>query len=148
MTIRKQITTMIFYATVVLCMVLYSCDREENLPQVTNPQQAILGKWEITHLGNGNQLSPVDPISYEEYLPDSVMLTYVYEEENFYDYQYWFNDSLLAKSRTWITYDGAYYDTITITEEYRFEFIDHNILRLDIHNMTAIFYTSIYKRIN
>jgi hypothetical protein len=107
-----------------------------------------LGKWEITHVGNGNDLSSVNPISYEEFLPDSVLLTYVYEEQNTYDYQYWLNDSLLIKRRTWTTDDGVFYDTITVQQEYLFEFIDHNTLRLDIHNMTAIFYTSIYKRIN
>ena len=56
-----------------LSVIGVSCNKEDI---DIDPRKAILGKWEITHIGNGDSLRPVEnPIAYAEYLPDSVLLT-------------------------------------------------------------------------
>lgn len=131
-----------FTAIVLVCI---GCTAEE---VVIDPREAILGKWEITHLGNGDQLTQiVNPISYQEYFKDSLMRVYNYEEGD-YDYEYWMNDSILSQRRAWIAFDGVYYDTIVVTQEYLYEFLDANMIRFNIINMTAWNYTSIYHRID
>ena len=124
-------------------IILTSC--KEDIKAEMNPKIAILGKWEITHLGNGSELIPIDnPSAYEEYLPDSILQSYNYEEKTFDKYKFWLNDSLLIKSFTYI--DQIDKDTIVFTLPYKYEFITPNKLKLDFE-YPAIFGTSIYKRI-
>ncbi|MDX9847363.1 MAG: hypothetical protein RBT74_10315 [Tenuifilaceae bacterium] len=144
----KKLT--IYLVAFLVANIISSCDREEPLPPVTDPQQAILGKWEITHLGNGNQLFPIkNPIAYEEYQTDSVLLTYNYEEEYIFYGKYWIVDTLLFKESTYYINEApGYADTLIVTEQYRFYFINYNMLRLDLLNLIAINNTSVYKRLN
>lgn len=130
-------------AIFVLMVFFIGCDEDQYTPVVTDPNKAILGKWEITHLGQG---IVEDPIAYDEYLADSVLLVYNYQEKTFWKYRYWFADSLLFKSSTNIAYDGAEYDTIVTTFPYRYEFLEADKLKLEFQ-YPAIFRTSIYKRI-
>ena len=144
----KKLT--VYLVAFIVANIISSCDREEPLPPVTDPQQAILGKWEITHLGNGNQLFPIkNPIAYEEYQTDSVLLTYNYEEDYVFYGKYWIVDTLLFKESTYYINEApGYEDTLIVTEQYRFYFINYNMLRLDLLNMIAINNTSVYKRLN
>lgn len=144
----KKLT--IYLVAFIVTNIISSCDREEPLPPVTDPQQTILGKWEITHLGNGNQLFPIkNPIAYEEYQTDSVLLTYNYEEDYAFYGKYWIVDTLLFKESTYYINEApGYEDTLIVTEQYRFYFINYNMLRLDLLNMIAINNTFVYKRLN
>ena len=120
-----------------------SCTQED-IP--IDPKSDILGKWEITHLGNGSNLEPIDnPITYREYLPDSLTRVYNYEEKQFYNEKYWIEDDFLNLSYTFI--DEIDKDTTIFIEKYKFQFQNKNTLRLDFQN-PAILTTSIYKRIN
>jgi hypothetical protein len=122
---------------------LVSCKKEE--PQL-DPRKAILGKWEATHLGNGNDLIPIEnPIAYQQYLPDSVLLTYNYEEETFSYEKYWLTDSLLITSFVFI--DNIDKDTVVFKFPYKYDFITPSKLKLEFQYL-AIFRTSIYKRLN
>lgn len=49
----------------------YGCSKEETEPKVTDPQKAILGRWEIIQ----NSFGPISyPGSYTEYERDSILL--------------------------------------------------------------------------
>ncbi|HET8736479.1 MAG TPA: hypothetical protein VFM69_07760 [Pricia sp.] len=130
-----------FYALAVL--LVYSCSKDDQ--PVDDPRDAILGKWQLTHLGNGIDAPPYegDP-GYQEYLPDSVMRIHNDGEDGFIYQKYWFNDSLLLQSATYV--DAIDKDTIVYIERYKYEFLGRNRLKLD-WQVNAIFTTSIYKRI-
>jgi hypothetical protein len=123
------------------------CEREkiETDPAIeneTDPAKIILGKWELTEIGNWPDMDPVsNPLEYIEYLPDSVLRVYEYKTKK-WDYEkYWINDTLLYENIATI-------DTFQLIICYRYQFSDKNYkLRLDIEAF-AIFKTAIYKRIN
>ena len=113
--------------SIFLLIGISSCDKEEIK---IDPRKAILGKWEITHIGNGDSLRPVEnPIAYAEYLPDSVLLGYNYEEDRFFYWKYWLTDSLLVQSFVFI--DSIDNDTIVFELPYKYDFISPNKLRLE-----------------
>ena len=117
-----------------------SCEKE-NTEFETDPKKAILGKWEITEMGNWPDLMPVkNPISYTEYLPDSVMRVYVYETGEYFYYKYSI-DSLLYEYAT--REDGHHF----VISRYKYDFFEKNKMRLDYHNFAAIFNTFIYKKL-
>jgi len=135
----KNIILFIF----ILALLVTGCEKDE---APIDPKNAIIGKWEITHLGNGEDLEPVEnSISYREYLPDSLLRFYNYEDDRFINRKYWIKDSLLIDSFWFI--DDVSNDTITLENPYRFEFLNPNTLRLELQ-YPAIYTTSIYKRIN
>lgn len=113
----------------------------ENEKTSIDPTKAILGKWEITEMGNWPDMEPVnEPLGYEEYLPDSVLREYEYATQKSYYKKYWIDDSLLYIG---ITREDGF--LLVIRYKYQFNTIDK--LRLDIKAL-AIFNTSIYKRID
>jgi hypothetical protein len=58
----KKLT--IYLVAFIVTNIISSCDREEPLPPVTNPQQTILGKWEVIE----NTFGPISyPGSYQEF---------------------------------------------------------------------------------
>ncbi|MDX9847366.1 MAG: hypothetical protein RBT74_10330 [Tenuifilaceae bacterium] len=133
----KKLT--VYLVAFLVANIISSCDREEPLPPVTNPQQAILGKWEIIE----NTFGPVDnPPGYDEYLPDSIRISYSYTDMVFYHEKYWLSDSLLFRSIVF-TSEG---DTIDFQWPYRFKFINYNKLKLEFlyPSLNPI---SIYKRL-
>jgi len=132
---------LVFYVLAVL--IIYSCSNE-NL-SVDDPQEAILGKWELTNLGTGPQAPPNDGRgSYTEYLPDSLLRNKNKGEGGSLYANYWFKDSLLFKKVTYL--DAIDKDTIIFMERYKYEFINRNRLMLN-WQINATSPTSIYKRI-
>ncbi|MCV9388135.1 hypothetical protein [Reichenbachiella ulvae] len=128
--------------SLILLLAIASSSCEEDLPTVTDPQQAILGKWEIIE----NTFGPVtSPSGYDEYLPDSVRISYSYEDETFYYEKYWFEDSLLIRSFEFIdAYDNN--DTTVFNLPYRYEFLNYNTLKLELQ-FPAMNPIHIYQRI-
>lgn len=128
---------------IMTALIIYGCSKDD-LP-VDDPQQAILGQWQLTHLGNGANAEayPGNP-GYQEYMPDSVMRVHNDGEVGFIYANYWFKDSLLFQRATYT--DAIDKDTIIFTERYKYEFLNRNRLRLDLQ-ANAIFTTAIYKRI-
>lgn len=127
----------------ILVATLATCNKDEPLPKVTDPQKAILGKWEITADTHG----PIRyPGSYVEYRADSILFDYVSEDDFSYS-RYWLvePDSLLYKSHIYI--DAVSGDTILVdVQAYKYEFITYNKLKLDWQQL-AVNPTHIYKRI-
>lgn len=117
----------------------FSCEKEKI---EIDPLKAILGKWEIIEMGNWPDMYPiVDPLAYEEYLPDSILREYEYSTKKSYYKKYWIDATLLNIS---ITRE----DGLQLITSYKYQFSDkNNRLRLDIQ-AHAIFNTAIYKRIN
>ena len=107
-----------------------------------DPTKAIIGKWEIVE----NTYGPVSyPGSYQQYLPDSVLLNYNSEDDITYS-KYWFKDSLLFKQYVYIEQDSQ--DTILVDiQPYKFEFLEKNKLKLELQQpaMVTLF---IYNRKN
>src|SRR5690606_17218027 len=131
--------TMTFLFGVVLF--IYGCSKEEL--KVTDPRQAILGKWKLIE----NDFGPISyPNSYDEYLPDSI-LTGRNTNGDIYVSKYWMNDSILFVMDTYYIDEGpGFEDTITVILPYRYEFLSYNRLQLDFQN-PAIVTKIIYKRI-
>jgi len=126
----------------IIGLIIYSCSKDES---PINPEIDVLGKWELTHLGNGSNADPYpNDGSYQEYLPDSVMRIHNVGEEGFIYQKYWFEDSLLFERATYV--DAIDKDTTVFIVPYKYQFLDRNKLRLDLQN-PATFTTSIYKRI-
>jgi len=99
-----------------------SCEKE-NTEFETDPKKAILGKWEITEMGNWPDLLPVkNPISYTEYLPDGTMRVYVYETGEYFYYKYSI-DSLLYEYAT--REDGYHF----VISRYKYDFFEKNKMR-------------------
>lgn len=132
---------MYLLALSMLCITFFGCDSNENLPFVTNPQKAILGRWEVIE----NTFGPISyPGSYREFRPDSVLFDYVNEVDFSYS-KYWFADSLLYKRHVYI--DQVSGDTILVdTQLYKYEFLTYNKLKLD-WQVFAQDPVHIYKRI-
>lgn len=124
------------------CMLfVFGCCENNIEPKVTNPKQAILGKWEEIE----NNLGYVDnPPGYDEYLPDSVRKSYSYADKIFYYEKYWLEDSLLIRSFKYI--DPFDNDTIVFKWRFRYEFLSYNKLKLVSQN-PSIIYSQTYKRI-
>ncbi|MCM4152585.1 hypothetical protein DHD05_13375 [Arenibacter sp. N53] len=131
---------LLFYLLTTLT--IYGCSKDDQ--QVDDPQIAILGKWELTHSGTGNNAPAVESIGYEEYMSDSIFRFYNYAQQQFYTDKFWLNDSLLIKSFSYI--DVVDSDTILLVEPYKYEFINRNKLIL-YFQYPAIQTTFIYKRI-
>ena len=82
---------LVFIVLISLC----NCDTKNELPSVTDPQQAILGKWEIIEKGNWPSLESYPPSGYSEYLSDSVVRFFDYNQNQFTSQtNYWIDDRL------------------------------------------------------
>lgn len=114
-----------------------SCSNEEE-PKATDPNQAILGRWEEIE----NSLGSVKPSGYDEYLPDSIKIFYNYSDGISHREKYWFQDSILIRSFKYM--DS--YDTVVFKLPYKYKFISKDRLRLDFQ-YPAIVNWYIYKRI-
>lgn len=126
-----------------LCLfILLGCQNDDPLPEVTNPKEAILGKWEPFADASG-------PVSYEgsyrEFRTDSVVFHYV-DENDFAYGNYWFDDSVLYIKDIYI--DDQSGDTILVDiQPYEYGFPNYNRLELT-HVYPFLNPTTIYKRIN
>lgn len=111
--------------SILFCLTIISgCGGKED-PVVTDPEVAILGKWEVIE----NSLGPVATASqYEEYKADSVLDIYRYAGGELVHYKYWFSDSMLYKGGVFV---DSYNDTIVIKEPYTFKFLSPDKLRMD-----------------
>lgn len=127
--------------SIVTVFLFASCGKEEL--KVTNPEQAILGKWEIIE----NSFGPITyPGSYREFRSDSILLNYVNENDFAYS-KYWMDDSVLfIKSTYYINEGPGYEDTLVITEPNKYKFLSYNKLMLDLQQ-PALVTKFIYKRI-
>lgn len=86
-----------FYILFALLIVMaFGC--EEDNPEI-DPAKAILGKWEIIEYGNGNDMQACEAHGYNEYLADSVLRYFNYEEQKFTSYKKYWMDSLLYNSQ-------------------------------------------------
>ncbi|TLF44463.1 hypothetical protein [Maribacter aurantiacus] len=131
------------WCPILVILLLIGCNKED-LP-IGDPQEAILGRWQITHLGNGSNPPEYDGNgSFIEYLPDSIMRIGNPGEEIIVQ-RYWFQNSLLMHESSYI--DVIDRDTLTFIDSFKYEFQNRNRLRLD-WQVNAIFTTSIYKRID
>jgi hypothetical protein len=126
------------YLSVLVSIIFLSCEKEKI---ETDPKKAILGKWEITQLGNWPSMEYIeDPLGYEEYLPDSVIRQFDYKTNTNNYKKYWIEDSILYIST--LREDG-----FELIFEYKYTLFDkNNKLRLDAYSL-MIFNTSIYKRL-
>lgn len=80
--------TLTIFLFILLCTT--SCKKDD-----IEPNQQILGKWEVFYLGNGEYRPPIqNPTGYQHFLPDSVLLEYDYATKIAYTKKYWI-DSLL-----------------------------------------------------
>jgi len=131
-------------ALICVITLIISCDKET--PKL-DPRKTILGKWELTHYGNGTNLTSNDtPIVYQEYLLDSVLRYYSYEKKRFINYEkYWFEDSLLIQS--FETFDDINNEIIVRKRPYLYEFKTADELRLEFQ-FSAQITSSIYTRID
>ena len=129
---------MTYAAFCIIGILSFSCKKEKI---ETDPQKAILGKWEIVEMGNWPNMDPIeDPLGYEEYLPDSVLRQFDYKTNTSIYKKYWIEDSTLLIST--LREDG-----LELVFEYKYDFFDkNNRLRLDAYSL-MIFNTSIYKRL-
>ena len=128
----------LIYLSLFILIAVLSCEKEKI---ETDPKKAILGKWEITQLGNWPSMEYIeDPLGYEEYLPDSVMRQFDYKTNTNNYKKYWIEDSILYIST--LREDG-----FELIFEYKYTLFDkNNKLRLDAYSL-MIFNTSIYKRL-
>jgi len=120
--------------SLLLIFLLAGCKKEE-----INPREAILGKWEIFYLGNGEYQPPIkNPSGYREFLPDSVLLEYDYATKTTYKRKYWIDSLLhfgsLREDGVWLTFDF----------ECQFK---GDTMSLERKNIFATFYISRHKRI-
>jgi len=123
----------------ILWIPLFSCEKEKNQ---LDPNKAILGKWEIVEMGNWPDMDSIkNPLGYQEYLPDSILLEYIYETKTTYYKKYWLDESLLYRATPMD--DGSLF-----VLRYKYQFSNNNNkLKLNIQ-ATTTFRTSTYKRIN
>ena len=65
--------------SLILFLLVSGCQKENPLDK--DPANIILGKWELTHSGNGSSLSIKDPIEgYTEFKTDSIVVYYRYSD--------------------------------------------------------------------
>ncbi len=127
----------------ILLFNLCSCHDDHPPGLVTDPKQAILGRWEVIE----NSFGPISyPGSYTEYRQDSILFDYVNTNDFTYS-KYWMNDSILFTKSTYYIYEGpGYEDTLIVVLPYKYEFLSYNKLRLDLQ-YPAMVTTFIFKRI-
>jgi len=120
---------------------IFGCCKNSVEPKVTDPKQALLGRWEEIE----NNLGPVNnPSGYDEYLPDSVRKSYSYADKIFYYEKYWLEDSLLIRS---FKYVDPYDNYVKVFKwRYRYEYLSYNKIKLVSQN-PSIIYSQTYKRI-
>jgi hypothetical protein len=125
--------------------VLAGCGKDELLPRVTDPQAALLGKWEEVKIGTSrNNVFDVSPGGYTEYLTDSTYRFYNYTAMTYSYGDYQLNDSLLI----FFYYNVDSEQNIdTVSFRYYYNFEDSKTLVLDIDAL-AIFDISISKKIH
>ena len=125
---RKLVASIFVFVTV-------TCKKAEI---ATSPQMAVIGRWEIIALGNGDSLYPISqPKAYEEYKVDSVLLLHEYSTAKaITERYYWKGDTL---------YKGGGLDGKG-SLGYKCQFYDDK-MQMDLLTATAINYTSVYKRI-
>lgn len=109
-----------------VCLALLSlcgCNKKETPLPAIDPQQVILGKWELIKNTFG---SVSGRGSYQEFRKDSVLLNYV-SKDDFSFSKYWIADSLLYIEHTYIDHSSG--DTLFVdTQPYQFKFLNHDKL--------------------
>lgn len=125
----------------ILSIVLFSqsCKKE---PIETDPQKLILGKWELVESGNWPDMDQLPIVGFYEYLPDSLLRYFQYEENEYtWETQYWMNDSSL------FIFMGSAPNGIEFWDRYSYEFTNNNnTLRLILKDVFPIDDTFIYHR--
>ncbi|KAA6438060.1 hypothetical protein FEM33_18790 [Dyadobacter flavalbus] len=105
-----------------------------------DPRQAILGKWEEFYLGNGEYRPPiVKPLASRQFLPDSILLEYVYATKQTYTRKYWIDTLLNIGTLREDGYLLRFYYTPKFYAD---------TMELQAENSTPIFSVSKWKRIN
>jgi hypothetical protein len=133
--LKKQ--KLIFLLVGIIVITEFGCEKETIEP---DPAKTILGKWEITQMGNWPNMFRVVANGYVEYLPDSVMREYKYENGQSFYKMYWV-DSLYHEKM--MREDGV----AIILNKSKLCFSDkNNILRLDLM-YPSTFNTTIHMRI-
>lgn len=123
------------YVILLLLFSLLGCKSKE-----IDPRQQILGKWEMISTGNGENMNPIEnPLGYREFREDSVLFEYIYDTKRTFTKKYWV-DSLLHIGI--VRQDG-----FMIVFDYKYRFYEDK-MRWEVMNATAIFYDSIYRRID
>lgn len=125
----------------ILSIVLFSqsCKKE---PIETDPQKLILGKWELVESGNWPDMDQLPIVGFYEYLPDSLLRYFQYEENEYtWETKYWMNDSSL------FIFMGSAPNGIEFWDRYSYEFTNNNnTLRLILKDVFPIDDTFIYHR--
>lgn len=139
---KKGPTSLIF---LIFIAALVSCSKDEPMPKVTDPQKALIGKWEVAKTGSSmNNLENVVPTGYTEYINDSTYRFYDYETHYFSYGDYLLNDSMLLYFHYDIE-DGEIIDTLALRYYYHFE--NRKTLVLD-WDAFAILDISVHRKIN
>ena len=131
----KKINLTVFFQLLLplsIALLGAGCEKADE-PSEIDPAKNILGKWELSEIGNYPDMKPVDkPSGYKEYLPDSVLREYSYKTGNFYYRTCWI-DSLL--------HEGIYRsDGYLVVTRYRYNFVSmNNKVELELHNAAGIF---------
>ncbi|QGY46247.1 hypothetical protein GM418_22055 [Maribellus comscasis] len=90
-------------SVITLLLLLTGAGCKDDEPLETDPAQIILGKWEITYMGNDRVENPT---GYKEYMKDSVLREYDYETSEYY-YKKYSIDTLLHEY-IYIPQEGYY----------------------------------------
>jgi hypothetical protein len=142
MAIQMRISLNLTSLTVIVLLI--SCDSDNQIKPVA-PAERILGKWELTEIGNWPDMQPVPASGYFEFRENGTVRFFDYDDLEYTSLrQYSINDFI---------YTECYYPEpdlkIEINSEYQFyrgtDFTKK--LRLDFIDLTPIFKTSIYTKI-
>jgi len=139
----KIFQDILYFLCILILFLFFSCDKDKF---ELDSRKAIIGKWEITHLGNPSNLVLVEnPLVYEEYKNDSIIIEYIYKEQRYDTSWYWFEDSLMIKSSGLIIDELG--DSVIINIPYKYTFLTPDRLQLDMQ-FPAINNIAIYERID
>lgn len=106
---KRSITGLIFSGIVLF---FTGCNKNNN---IIEPENQILGKWVLIQTDDIH----VESTEYQEFLPDSVLRFFSFNESNhFSENIYWINDNLL--------YQGVISNNHFVGEAYKYQFFDKN----------------------
>jgi hypothetical protein len=136
-----------FLAIILVSTLLIACKKE---PLEADPAKLILGKWELfEYVLLGETQTVENPYGYYEYLKDSILLHFDYNDNDYNSQsKYWFSDSLLHIYTFYYIHNHPQ-GGVGITEIYKYSFFDsNNKLKLDDRYSTSWVSTKFFKRIN
>ena len=159
---NKYVNQSIFkYAVVLILTGSFSCSNKMNddNKEVTDPETAILGKWELFFLTRNRAdhegYEKYIPTGYVEYLPSGQMGWYDYKTKKYtlFEGKYWFNLYESGEDKIF-NYWRLYYDQSVDypdhfgCREYKCTFISNNRIGLDqlCHDALIPVQTYVYKR--